>query len=55
MIVLPHQRGSSLDPSAEVDSYRTTKVGFDLTKPLEARGKKFEKALYTDVDLLKFL
>lgn len=54
MIVLPRERGSSLDPSAEAGTYLTTKVGYDLTKPLDAKGKKFEKALYAEVDLDQF-
>jgi UbiD family decarboxylase len=54
IIVLPRERGSSLDPSAEAGSHLTTKVGFDLIKPLDAKGKKFEKALYAKVDLDQF-
>ena len=44
MIVLPHEQGSSLDPSAEAGSHLTTKIGFDLTKPLEAHGKDFRES-----------
>ena len=40
MLVLPRERGSSLDPSAETDTHLTTKIGFDLTKPLRTKGKK---------------
>jgi len=55
MIVLPRERGSSLDPSAEPETHLTTKIGFDLTKPLDARGKKFEKTPFPDVDLDAFV
>ena len=55
MIVLPREQGSSLDPSAEPGSHLTTKIGFDLTKPLEAQGKTFEKAAFPEVDLEKYL
>jgi len=55
MIVLPREQGSSLDPSAEAGSHLTTKIGFDLTKPLEARGKAFEKAAFPEVILERYL
>jgi hypothetical protein len=29
-------------------------VGFDLTKPLKAKGKKYEKTPFPDVDLSRF-
>jgi 2,5-furandicarboxylate decarboxylase 1 len=54
MIVRPRQRGSSLDPSAEPVSCLTTKIGFDLTKPLKARGKSFDKAEFPQVELEKW-
>src|SRR5512136_1553323 len=44
LIVRPRAPGSSLDPSAEAGSYFTTKLGFDLTKPLVAHGKDFNRA-----------
>jgi len=43
LVVLERETGSSLDPSADPGSHLTTKVGFDLTRPLEAKGKTFEK------------
>jgi len=55
MIVLPRERGSSLDPSAEPETHLTAKIGFDLTKPLDAKGKKFEKTPFPDVDLDAFV
>ena len=38
------ETGSSLDPSADPETRKTAKVGFDATKPLEVKGKNFEKA-----------
>jgi 2,5-furandicarboxylate decarboxylase 1 len=55
MIVLPRERGSSLDPSADTGTHLTTKIGFDLTRPLKAKGKNFEKAPFPEVELEKYL
>ncbi len=55
LIVKDKEQGSSLDPSAEPGTHLTTKLGFDLTKPLEAKGKSFDKAPFPDVDLKKFM
>ncbi len=55
MLIKDKERGSSLDPSAEPGTHLTTKIGFDLTKPLSAAGKNFEKASFPDVDLSRFL
>ncbi len=55
MIILPRQVGSSLDPSAEPGSHLTTKIGFDLTKPLSSQGKNFEKAPFPQVELERFI
>jgi anhydromevalonate phosphate decarboxylase len=54
LVVLERFPGSSLDPSSEPDSHNTCRVGFDLTHPLEARGKKFGKAPFPQVDLRKY-
>jgi UbiD family decarboxylase len=55
MVVKDKETGSSLDPSAEPVTHLTTKVGFDLTKPLETTGKTFDKAPFPDVDLAQFI
>jgi UbiD family decarboxylase len=55
MIKLGRERGSSLDPSAEPGTYETCKVGFDLTAPLEAKGKNFNKVQFPSVDLSAFI
>ncbi len=55
LIVKPREQGSSLDPSAESGTHFTTKLGFDLTKPLVAHGKDFNRAPFPTVDLDKFL
>ena len=47
--------GSSLDPSAEAGTHLTTRLGFDLTKPLSTQGKSFDKAIFPVVDLDKFI
>ena len=54
MVVLERQPGSSLDPSAEAGTHLTARVGFDLTRPLETKGKSFEKAAFPQVDLTRF-
>lgn len=46
LFVQPRQRGSSLDPSAEPDTCLTTKIGFDLTRPLGAPPEQFRKVTY---------
>jgi len=55
MIVKDKEVGSSLDPSAEPGTYLTTKIGFDLTKPLVAKGKSFDAAKFPEVDIKKYL
>lgn len=55
LVILDRERGSSLDPSAEAGTHLTTRLGFDLTKPLETKGKSFEKAAFPEVDLGKLL
>lgn len=55
MLVKGRERGSSLDPSAELGTHLTTKIGFDLTKPLGEEAKPFEKVAYPEVDLGKFI
>ncbi len=49
------EQGSSLDPSSEPGTHLTTKLGFDLTHPLETQGKSFAKAVFPAVDVKKFL
>jgi 2,5-furandicarboxylate decarboxylase 1 len=55
LVIKPPEPGSSLDPSAEAGSHLTTKLGFDLTKPLDHHGKSYDKAPFPDVDLADFL
>jgi hypothetical protein len=54
-VIKEKERGSSLDPSADPGTHLTTKIGFDLTKPLEAKGKTFDKAHFPEVELSKYL
>ncbi len=55
LVVKGREPGSSLDPSAEAGSHLTTKVGFDLTMPLETAGKTYERAPFPKVDLSRFI
>jgi 2,5-furandicarboxylate decarboxylase 1 len=55
LIVKAREQGSSLDPSAASGTHFTTKLGFDLTKPLVAHGKDFNRASFPTVDLNRFL
>ena len=55
LVVKQKERGSSLDPSAELETHLTTKIGFDLTKPLGMQGKHYEKVAYSKVELEKFI
>jgi len=57
-VVLPKQRGSSLDPSGDLTEGKkatTCKMGLDATIPFKKTGKGFKKEEYKRVDLNKFL
>jgi len=57
-VILPNQRGSSLDPSGDLTEGKkatTCKMGLDATISFEATGKGFKKEEYRRVDLNKFL
>jgi UbiD family decarboxylase len=54
-VVTRKEPGSSLDPSADLETRMTCKMGIDATKPLGRRIKKFEKAIGLKVDLKKYL
>ena len=54
MVIKDKEPGSSLDPSAEPSTKMTTKIGFDLTKPLVAKGKSFDIAEFPKVDINKY-
>ncbi len=55
LVMVGREAGSSLDPSAEVGSSVTCKVGFDLTRPLETKGKTYTKAAFPVVELKRIL
>ena len=42
-MVIKKEKGSSLDPSSDLETRLTTKIGFDLTIPLDQDPKKFKK------------
>ncbi len=57
-LILPNQRGSSLDPSGDLTEGKkatTCKMGIDATIPFEKTDKGFKKEKYKKVDLNKFL
>ncbi|MGD8505845.1 MAG: UbiD family decarboxylase [Candidatus Bathyarchaeota archaeon] len=57
-VILPNQRGSSLDPSGDLTEGKkatTCKMGLDATIPFKETGKGFEKEKYRKVDLNRFL
>ncbi len=55
LIIKARETGSSLDPSSETGTHLTTKMGFDLTRPLQTGGKSFNKAAFPKVDLTQYL
>jgi UbiD family decarboxylase len=55
MVVMDKIPGSSLDPSAEPGTKLTTKIGFDLTKPLGKKSSNFDKAPFPKTDIKPFL
>jgi 2,5-furandicarboxylate decarboxylase 1 len=57
-VIMPNQRGSSLDPSGDLTEgrkARTCKMGLDATIPTTGTGKGFKKTEYRKVDLNKFM
>ena len=58
LVMIPKEPGSSLDPSGErteSGTYLTTKLGFDLTKPLVTHGKDYDKANFPVVDISRYI
>lgn len=43
LVIKTKQKGSSLDPSSDLDKGETTKVGFDLTIPMSGGKKTFRR------------
>jgi UbiD family decarboxylase len=54
LVIKDKEPGSSLDPSADPQTHLTTKIGFDLTKPLLSAQGTYEKAPFPEVDLKRF-
>lgn len=50
LVTKENEKGSSLDPSADPTTYKTTKMGMDATAPLD-RKEKFKKEEYGKVNL----
>jgi UbiD family decarboxylase len=58
LVIRLREPGSSLDPSSErteSGTHLTTKLGFDLTKPITSQGKGFDKARFPVVDIEKYI
>jgi UbiD family decarboxylase len=55
LVIRERAPGSSLDPSADAGTHLTTRLGFDLTAPLETSGKSFRKAEFPVVDVKRFI
>jgi len=55
LVIRERAPGSSLDPSADSGTHLTTRLGFDLTVPLDTAGKSFRKADFPVVDVEKFI
>ncbi|MEM2098710.1 MAG: UbiD family decarboxylase [Candidatus Bathyarchaeia archaeon] len=57
-VILPNQRGSSLDPSGDLSEGKkaiTCKMGLDATVPFTKTEKGFNKETYKQVDINKYL
>jgi UbiD family decarboxylase len=54
MVVKAPEQGSSLDPSSDPLTHFTTKIGFDLTKPVGTASKSYERVEFPKVDLDKY-
>jgi len=55
-MVIKKEKGSSLDPSSDLETRMTTKVGFDLTIPWGRDKKDFKKPeLPMDIDVNDYL
>jgi anhydromevalonate phosphate decarboxylase len=55
LVIKAKEAGSSLDPSSEPGTHLTTRLGFDLTKPVTTHGKDFDKARFPDVNIEKYI
>ncbi|WP_455392574.1 UbiD family decarboxylase [[Eubacterium] cellulosolvens] len=56
LVILPKQKGSSLDPSSNLETRETTKIGFDLTIPSNRDPKDFRKPeLPMDVNVDEYM
>ena len=54
LLIKDNEKGSSLDPSADPETYKTTKMGLDATKPLE-NAEHFKKEEYGKINLDDYL
>ena len=55
LVIKPNQKGSSLDPSSNLETRETTKIGFDLTIPSDRNPEDFKiPKLPLDIDVTEF-
>jgi len=55
-MVIKKEKGSSLDPSSDLETRMTTKIGFDLTIPWDRDKKDFKKpSLPMDIDINDYI
>ncbi len=54
LVLKENEKGSSLDPSADPHTYKTTKMGLDATVPLE-RKDDFQKAEWKKIDVDEYI
>jgi len=55
VVIKSGQKGSSLDPSADPNTYATSKMGIDATRPLIIHGKNYAKAEWMKVNPQDYL
>ncbi|MFA5049845.1 MAG: UbiD family decarboxylase [Candidatus Micrarchaeia archaeon] len=53
IVIKENEKGSSLDPSADPNTYITSKMGLDCTVPFD-RKQEFAKTFYPKADLKKY-
>jgi UbiD family decarboxylase len=55
LVIMEKQKGSSLDPSSNLETRETTKIGFDLTIPSDRDPEHFQRPkLPMEIDITEF-
>jgi 3-polyprenyl-4-hydroxybenzoate decarboxylase len=56
LVIKQNQKGSSLDPSSNLETRETTKLGFDLTIPSDRKPEDFKiPELPMNIDISEYL